>query len=110
MNPFRSRSSRATNPFRNAATQSLARMGGAPKWFRAGNPLPVTQKIREAVRTGNVGPAYHYGRWTTTPPGTSQASPGIQCWGPGWDQSCKVCAPLPSGGETCSYFKVNDSH
>ena len=109
MNPFRSRSARAGNPFRTSVTKTMARMGGTPTWFRAANPLPVTQHIREALRTGNAMPAYHYGRWTSgTVP--TQASAGIRCWGPAWDRSCKVCAPLPSGGETCSYFKVNDSH
>lgn len=49
MNPFRSRSSRASNPFRAAASQSLSRMGGTSPWFRAPNPFPVTQHIREAV-------------------------------------------------------------
>lgn len=52
-------------------------------------------------------PTYHYGRWITgaTPP--TQSAP-FRCWGPAWDRSCKVCAPLPSGGETCTSFKVND--
>ena len=75
-------------------------------------------------------PAYHYGRWggMVAPParmqarrpimtalkqmfgyatGSTSASP-FHCWGPAWDRTCKVCAPLPNGGETCSSFKVND--
>lgn len=58
--------------------------------LRSMNPvmLPATQQIRDAV--------------------THNASSPFRCWGPAWDRSCKVCAPLPTGGETCSSFKVND--
>lgn len=37
------------------------------------------------------------------------ASDPIRCWGPAWDRSCKVCVPLPNGGESCTSFKVNDA-
>ena len=69
---------------------------------------------------------YHYGRWGGNPNvvydsygrpigfsgGGTPTSPDapIRCWGPAWDRSCKVCAPLPNGGQTCSSFKVNDTH
>jgi hypothetical protein len=55
---------------------------------------PVMTAIRQAL-----------GYISTLPP--SRSAP-FRCWGPAWDRSCKVCAPLPSGGETCSSFKVND--
>jgi hypothetical protein len=111
MNPFRSRSSQARNPFRAQVTRMLARMGTAPTWFRASNPvrtnpwqpsdytnllsqaavlIPQIQKIRDATTQ-------------------QSASAPFRCWGPEWDRSCKVCVPLPTGGESCTSFKVNDA-
>ena len=76
---------------------------------------PILSALKAMLGIPSASPGTDYPICVPTPSGqvvctggTSRNAP-IRCWGPAWDRSCKVCAPLPSGGESCTSFKVNDT-